>query len=67
MLQQLVGIEAKLKQYEQGERFIRAVEAEGGPALFERVWQGAEWLPTLPEIREPRLWVERARSTLATT
>ena len=35
LLQQLVGLEAKMRQYEQGERFIRAVEAPAGPALLE--------------------------------
>src|SRR3954466_3829245 len=29
-LQKVIGLEAKLKQYEQGERFIREIEASGG-------------------------------------
>lgn len=62
LLQQLIGLEAKMKQYEQGERFIEAVEAAGGPELFERVWQGPEWLPDLAEIQEPSRWIERARA-----
>ena len=32
LLQQLIGIEAKLRQYEEGERFIAAVEDSGGPS-----------------------------------
>jgi len=59
VLQQLVGIEAKLRQYEQGERFIRAVEATGGPALLARVWEGPDMLPTMDEIRNPERWVTR--------
>jgi coenzyme F420 biosynthesis associated uncharacterized protein len=55
----LVGLEAKLKQYEQGERFIEAVERAGGRELFAHVWQGPEWLPSMAEIREPYLWVQR--------
>ena len=62
LLQQLIGLEAKLKQYEQGERFIAAVEEAGGPQLLEQVWRGPEWLPSLAEIRDPAAWVERARS-----
>jgi coenzyme F420 biosynthesis associated uncharacterized protein len=58
-LQRLVGIEAKLRQYEQGERFIAVVERAGGPELLERAWQGPEWLPTLEEIRQPDGWLER--------
>jgi coenzyme F420 biosynthesis associated uncharacterized protein len=57
----LVGLDAKLKQYEQGERFIEAVEKAGGRELFDRVWQGPEWLPSMAEIREPSRWVERAQ------
>ena len=60
MVSSLVGLDAKLKQYEQGEHFIEAVEEAGGRDLFERVWQGAEWLPTLAEIRDPTCWTERA-------
>jgi uncharacterized protein (DUF2342 family) len=56
----LVGLDAKLKQYEQGERFIEAVERAGGPDLFQRVWDGPEWLPTLAEIRQPGDWISRA-------
>jgi coenzyme F420 biosynthesis associated uncharacterized protein len=61
VLQHLLGIEAKMRQYEQGERFVRAVEDAGGRDLFDRVWQGPEWLPTLPEIRNPADWVARVR------
>jgi len=60
LLQQLVGLEAKLRQYEQGERFIRSVEATGGPELLSRVWEGPEMLPTMDEIRHPETWVMRA-------
>jgi coenzyme F420 biosynthesis associated uncharacterized protein len=59
VLQQLLGIEAKLKQYAMGERFIAAVEAAGGPDLFARVWEGPDMLPTLEEIRDPGRWVAR--------
>ncbi|HYA43984.1 MAG TPA: zinc-dependent metalloprotease [Acidimicrobiales bacterium] len=55
----LVGLEAKLKQYEQGERFVESVEGAGGRELFDRLWQGPEWLPSLVEIRQPSLWIER--------
>ena len=62
-VQKLTGIEAKLKQYEQGERFIAAVEAEGGTELLDRVWEGPEMLPTLDEIRAPDTWIARVRAT----
>ncbi|MGH9120501.1 MAG: zinc-dependent metalloprotease [Acidimicrobiales bacterium] len=56
----LIGLDAKLRQYERGERFIEAVEAAGGPDLMRRVWEGPEWLPTWEEIASPELWVARA-------
>ena len=62
MVQRLLGIEAKLLQYELGEQFIEAVEKEGGRALFDRAWEGPENLPTLAEIREPETWISRVRA-----
>jgi coenzyme F420 biosynthesis associated uncharacterized protein len=59
VMQKLIGIEAKLAQYEQGERFIEAVERVGGPVLLERAFAGPDSLPTLVEIREPHRWVDR--------
>jgi coenzyme F420 biosynthesis associated uncharacterized protein len=59
VLQQLIGLEAKLRQYEQGEAFIRTVEDAGGRQLLDRVWTGPEALPTLDEIRDPSLWLGR--------
>jgi coenzyme F420 biosynthesis associated uncharacterized protein len=58
-LQKLVGIEAKMRQYEQGELFIAAVEDAGGTALLDRAWEGPENLPTLDEIRDPASWLAR--------
>jgi coenzyme F420 biosynthesis associated uncharacterized protein len=62
LVQKLIGFEAKMNQYEQGERFIEAVEATGGPALLEHAFRGPEWLPTLGEIRDPALWLARVQS-----
>ena len=62
VLQQVLGLEAKLRQYQQGEEFIQAVEAHGGSELMDRVWRGPEWLPTQEEIREPQRWIARAEA-----
>lgn len=59
LLQKLIGLEAKMRQYEQGERFIETVERVGGAELLARAWEGPEWLPTLAEVREPEKWIER--------
>jgi len=55
----LVGLDAKLRQYEQGEEFVRRIEKAGGRELLRRVWQGPEWLPSWPEIRQPDRWIAR--------
>jgi coenzyme F420 biosynthesis associated uncharacterized protein len=60
LLSLLIGLDAKLRQYEQGERFIEAVERAGGRPLFDKVWQGPSWLPSWPEIRRPADWIARA-------
>ena len=65
LIQKLVGIEAKLLQYELGERFIEAVEREGGSDLFGRVWEAPECLPTLAEIKDPEAWMARVRTAAA--
>jgi coenzyme F420 biosynthesis associated uncharacterized protein len=61
LLQQLIGLEAKLNQYQQGEAFIGRVEEAGGTELLDRVWESPELLPSILEIRDPDLWIERVR------
>jgi coenzyme F420 biosynthesis associated uncharacterized protein len=66
LLQQIIGLDAKMRQYEEGEKFIAAVEASGGPALLSRVWEAPERLPAVGEIREPVRWIDRMRRTPST-
>jgi coenzyme F420 biosynthesis associated uncharacterized protein len=65
LLQQLIGLEAKLNQYAEGEAFIEAVERSGGPALLRRAWEGPVNLPSRAEIREPQLWIDRVGEPLS--
>ena len=65
VLQQLIGLEAKLRQYEQGEQFIAEVERAGGPALLDEAWRGPTWLPDIAEIRQPERWIARVRAEAA--
>ena len=60
LISKLLGLDAKMRQYAEGERFVEAVESAGGPPLLARVWEGPEWLPSLEEIRDPASWVARA-------
>lgn len=59
LMRQMMGIEAKMNQYAAGERFIAAVEEAGGTEFLDRAWEGPECLPSMAEIREPRLWIDR--------
>jgi coenzyme F420 biosynthesis associated uncharacterized protein len=65
MVSSLVGLDAKLKQYQQGEAFIQAVEQAGGRELFDVIWEGPDRLPTLAEVRDPQQWLARAQGTAA--
>jgi uncharacterized protein (DUF2342 family) len=64
-VQRALGLEAKLRQYSAGRRFIEAVEAAGGDALFSRVWESPEMLPTVDEIGAPERWIARAGGVVA--
>lgn len=62
ILSQLLGLEAKLRQYEEGERFVAFVEQAGGEELFSRVFEAPQMLPSLAEIRSPQSWVDRVHT-----
>jgi len=59
ILQRLLGLEMKLKQYEQGKRFCDAVVREAGVEALNRVWSGPEALPSSAELDAPVTWLER--------
>jgi coenzyme F420 biosynthesis associated uncharacterized protein len=59
LIQKLAGIEAKMNQYEQGEKFIAAIEAVGGDRIVDRCWESPDHLPSLEEIRNPEVWLDR--------
>jgi coenzyme F420 biosynthesis associated uncharacterized protein len=63
ILNQVLGLDAKMRQYEEGERFVRALRAHGGPSLVRSLFDGPELLPTLVELREPELWLARSSSS----
>ncbi len=65
VLQKLIGLDAKLKQYEQGEAFIERIEREGGTELLDVAWVDPSNLPTIAEIRDPEAWIARVRPTVA--
>ncbi|MEU6619621.1 zinc-dependent metalloprotease [Streptomyces litmocidini] len=58
-LRRLLGLDAKLRQYRDGERFVRAVVDQVGMDGFNRVWTSPNTLPTKAEIAAPADWIAR--------
>lgn len=58
-IRQLLGLDAKMRQYSDGARFVRAVVAEVGMEGFNHVWERAGNLPTEEEIHNAPLWITR--------
>jgi coenzyme F420 biosynthesis associated uncharacterized protein len=59
ILRRILGIDLKMKQYEQGSKFVAAVVAEAGMSGFNRVWTSPETLPTRAELARPADWLAR--------
>src|SRR5919112_728269 len=58
-IRNLLGLDAKMRQYTDGAKFVRAVVDAAGMEGFNRVWESADHLPTEPEIHDAKLWLER--------
>jgi coenzyme F420 biosynthesis associated uncharacterized protein len=65
LLAKLLGMEMKLRQYEQGKIFCDAVVREGGVGALHRVFSGPEALPSLEELRDPSAWLARTAPAAA--
>jgi coenzyme F420 biosynthesis associated uncharacterized protein len=59
VLERLLGLEMKLRQYEVGKRFCDAIVQSEGPRALGRVWEGPEMLPSTAELETPSLWLTR--------
>jgi coenzyme F420 biosynthesis associated uncharacterized protein len=59
VVQRAIGIEVKVRQYDQGERFVAEVVERTGSEGFARVWEAPGHLPTMGEIHRPGAWIER--------
>jgi coenzyme F420 biosynthesis associated uncharacterized protein len=58
-IRRILGIDLKMKQYEQGSRFVAEVVREAGMATFNKVWTSPETVPTAAELADPRQWLDR--------
>ena len=59
LIEGLLGLDMKMRQYEQGKVFCDAVVAEAGMEALNRVWASPESLPTPPELEHPLEWLAR--------
>ena len=65
LVARLLGMDLKLRQYEQGKQFCDAVVREAGVAALHHVFSSPEALPTLSELSEPRAWLERTAAPVS--
>ena len=61
ILDRLLGLEMKLRQYRDGKAFCDAVVAHEGTAGLNRAFAGPELLPTSAELADPLAWIARSR------
>ena len=59
LIERLIGMDAKMRQYEDGKRFCDAVAAAAGAEGLHRVFDAPEQLPTLAELHDPHAWMRR--------
>jgi putative hydrolase len=65
VLQRMLGLDIKMRQYELGKRFCDAVAEKHGIETLNLVWSSPESMPTLAEIDDPEAWVARVRGERA--
>jgi coenzyme F420 biosynthesis associated uncharacterized protein len=59
LLERLIGMDLKLRQYEQGKSFCDAVVRYGGIAALNRAWAGPDALPQPHELDDALGWLAR--------
>ncbi|MFX4274070.1 zinc-dependent metalloprotease [Propionibacteriaceae bacterium Y1685] len=59
VFRRLIGMDAKMRQYEEGAAFCRAVLAKVGMSGLNEVFTSPETLPSMAEIATPQGWLDR--------
>ena len=59
LVAKLLGLDMKLRQYEQGKFFCDAIVSQRGPEALQQVFSGPESLPTFQELSDPSAWIAR--------
>ncbi len=61
IVERLLGLEMKLRQYEVGREFCDEVVAQAGPGALTVAWASAEMLPSTSELESPGEWLDRTQ------
>jgi coenzyme F420 biosynthesis associated uncharacterized protein len=61
LLERLLGLDLKMRQYLIGKRFCDAVVRDWGIEGLNRAWSAPDQLPTLAELDDPAAWVRRTQ------
>ena len=59
LVERLIGMDLKMRQYELGKRFCDAVVTEAGIEGLNRAWASPAALPSLAELETPSAWLAR--------
>jgi coenzyme F420 biosynthesis associated uncharacterized protein len=59
IIRRLLGVDAKLRQYAEGRRFVHEVVERVGMEGFNKVWSSPITLPKLSELTDAPAWVAR--------
>lgn len=65
IIRRIFGLDAKLRQYQDGAAFCKRVIARTGVDGLNVAFTESEALPTLTEIRDPNLWLNRVAGRAA--
>ena len=65
VLRRLLGIDVKMRQYAEGNRFVARVVERVGMDAFNRIWSAPDSLPLLGELADPDAWIERVHGRTA--
>lgn len=58
-MRRALGLDLKMRQYRDGQEFVRTILRERGMDAVNRVWEGPEHLPSEREIHNPHRWIAR--------
>jgi coenzyme F420 biosynthesis associated uncharacterized protein len=59
VINNVLGLEMKLRQYELGQEFLDRIVARESNAVLAHLWADPSHLPTMQELRAPDLWLTR--------